>query len=239
MGALLMSLELNKNTLAPKRSPNVLLSLKLLSLTNDWPRLMRLLPRVDVLPWPSLNLASGNWKLNLAAAKARLVKPSKDSRRLNVASRSFNSNKMRITRTKIACLSWLANFNKRSRPTRSRLRRLKRSLPSTWPNTARLNKNSRKPKKGPKWLEINSLWPVLLPLACKEYARIKKDFAHPKSSSSKQQRIPSPPIQTPEIRSNQQQLQGHNQNRKCITKHHQFIYHPFLSCLNMKYIACK
>ena len=75
--------------------------------------------------------------------------------------------------------------------------------------------------------------------SCKEYARIKKDFAHPKSSSSKQQRIPSPPIQTPEIRSNQQQLQGHNQNRKCITKHHQFIYHPFLSCLNMKYIACK
>merc|ERR1712109_294026 len=156
--ALLMSLELNKNTLAPKRSPNVLLSLKLLSLTNDWLRLMRLLPRVDALPWLNLNLASGNWKLNSEAAKARLLKPSKDSKRPNVASRSFNSNKMKTTRT--------------------RLRRLKRSLPSTWPNTARLNKNSRKPKKGPKWLEINSLWPVLLPLACKEYARIKKDFAH-------------------------------------------------------------
>merc|ERR1712193_394123 len=175
--ALLMNLELNKNTLAPKKSPNVRLSLKLLSLTNDWPRLMRLPPRVDVLPWPSLNLASGNWKLNLAAAKARLVKPSKDSRRLNVASRSFNSNKMRITRTKIACLSWLANFNKRSRPTRSRLRRLKRLLPSTWPSTARLNKSSRRPRRGPKWLEPHCLLPVLLPLACKKYAsRIKKDL---------------------------------------------------------------
>merc|ERR1712111_166041 len=64
-------------------------------------------------------------------------------------------------KTLTACLSWLASSNKRSRPTRSKLRRLKKLLPSTWLSTARPNKNLRKLKRGPRWLELKSPWPVL------------------------------------------------------------------------------
>merc|ERR1712107_959513 len=67
-----------------------------------------------------------------------------------------NSNKMRTTRTKTGCLNWPTSFNKRSRPTRSKSKRLRRLLPSTWPNTGRPNKDLKKLKKepslpAPKW----------------------------------------------------------------------------------------
>merc|ERR1711893_103717 len=52
---------------------------------------------------------------SLAAAKAKLVRPSRDSKRLSAVSRNSNSNKMKITRIKIVCLNLLASFNKRSR----------------------------------------------------------------------------------------------------------------------------
>merc|ERR1712168_1266143 len=88
--ALLMSLELSKSMPLLKKRPSALLSLKLLNLNNAWLKLMRLLPRVDVLPWLNLSLASGSWKLSLAAAKAKLVRPSRDSKRLSAVSRSFS-----------------------------------------------------------------------------------------------------------------------------------------------------
>merc|ERR1712051_952952 len=153
---LLMNLELNKSTLDNKRRQNAL-----------------------------LNLKSGNWKLNSAVAKARLLIPSRDSRRPSVASRSSNSNWMKTTRTKTACLNWLENSNKRSRPTRNRLRKQRKSLPSTWLSIARPNKSLKRPKSVPNWLETLSPLPVLLPLVCK--CKKIKDFA-PLSSSSKHQR---------------------------------------------------
>merc|ERR550519_294063 len=153
---------------------------------------MILLPRVDVLPWPSLNLASGSWKLNSAVAKARLLIPSRDSRRLSAASRSSNSNWMKTTRTKTACLNWPENSNKRSRPTRSRLRKQRKSLPSTWLSIARPNKSLRRLKSVLNWLETLFPLPALLPLVCK--CEKIKDFA-PLSSSSKHQR-PNCPNQT-------------------------------------------
>merc|ERR1712156_1145361 len=152
---------------------------------NAWLKLMRLLPRVDVLPWLNLSLASGSWKLSLAAAKAKLVRPSRDSKRLSAVSRSFNSNKMKITRIKIVCLNLLASFNKRSRPTRSKLRKLKRLQLLTWPNIARPNKSLKRLRSVPNWLEMLSLLPVQPPLVSK--LKEFKDFA-PLSSSSKHQR---------------------------------------------------
>merc|ERR1711936_136872 len=184
---LLMSLELSKSMPLLKKRPSALLSLKLLSLNNAWLKLMRLLPRVDVLPWLSLNLASGSWKLSLAAAKAKLVKPSRDSKRLSAVSRSSNSNEMKITRIKIVCPNSLASFNKRSRPTRSKLRKLKKLQLSTWLNIARPNKSLRKPRSAPKWLEMLSPLLVQFPLVCK--LNEIKDFT-PLSSSSKHQRLP-------------------------------------------------
>merc|ERR1711899_660984 len=179
------SLELSKSMPQLKRRPSALLSLKLLSLNNAWLKLMRLLPRVDALPWLSLSLASGSWKSSLAAAKAKLVRPSRDSKRLSAVSRSSNSNKMKITRIKIVCLNLLASFNKRSRPTRSKLKKLKKLLLLTWPNIARPNKSLKKLRSAPNWLEMLSLLPVQPPLVSK--LKEFKDFA-PLSSSSKHQR---------------------------------------------------
>merc|ERR1719192_3171669 len=119
---------------------------------------------------------------------------------------------MKITRIKIVCLSSLESFNKRSRPTRSKLRKLRRD---------------------PNWLELLSPSLVQLPLVCK-FNEIK-DFA-PQSSSSKQQRLTN---QFPGTRNKQQQqLQGLNL-QKCPFEHHVLNNCSFLSCLNMKYTACK
>merc|ERR1719228_3180448 len=113
---------------------------------------------------------------------------------------------MKITRIKIVCVSSLASFNKRSRPTRS---------------------NLRKPRRDPNWLELLSPLLAQLPLVCK--LNEIKDFA-PQSSSSKQQRLTN---QFPGTRKKQQQLQGLNL-QKCPIEHH-VLNCSFLSCLNMKY----
>merc|ERR1712008_40273 len=111
-----------------------------------------LLPRGAVLLWLSLRIASVSLRLNLDLSNLRLLIPTRASRRLSAASRNFNSNKMKTTRTKIACLIWSANCKLRSRLTRHRLKKPRKLLPSTWPSSARLNKIWRKLKLDPKWL---------------------------------------------------------------------------------------
>merc|ERR1711953_1414691 len=88
------------------------------------------------------------------------------AKRLSATSRNSNSKLMKTTRTKTVCLSWPTSSKLRSRLTRSKLRRLKSLLPSTWPSSARLNKSLRKPKKGPRWQELPSLMSVK-PMLCK------------------------------------------------------------------------
>merc|ERR1712099_93948 len=105
-------------------------------------------------------------EINLELFKARPLRPIRPSKRLNATSRNSNSKLMKTTRTKTACLSWPTSSKLRSRLTRSKLRRLKSLLPSTWPSSARLNKSLRKPKKGPRWQELPSLMSVK-PLLCK------------------------------------------------------------------------
>merc|ERR1712142_105825 len=246
--ALLMSLELSKSMPLLKKRPSALLSLKLLSLNNAWLKLMRLLLRVDVLPWLNLSPASGNWKLSLAAAKAKTGETFKGFKRLSAVSRSSNSNKMKITRIKIVCLNLLASFNKRSRPTRSKLRKLKKLLLLTWPNIARPNKSLKRLRSAPNWLEMLSLLPVQPPLVSK--LKEFKDFA-PLSSSSKHQRptnkflgttgsqdVPRAIVDSVwQPKYKQEQLQGLNL-QKCPIEHH-VLNCTFFSCLNMKYKACK
>merc|ERR1711902_151483 len=63
-------------------------------------------------------------------------------------------------------MSELANkLQIRSRLTRSRLKRQKKSLHSTWPNTERHNKNLKKLKIETRWLKLN------LPFANSKYIR--------------------------------------------------------------------
>merc|ERR1711935_1311786 len=111
-------------------------------------------------PWQNLNLVSESLRLSWALSKEKLEMLTSASKSLNAVSRSFNSKPMKITRTKNVRLSWPASFNKRLRPTRSRLRRLKKLLPLTWLNSARLNKTLRKPRRDPKWRMVNFLFSV-------------------------------------------------------------------------------
>merc|ERR1712027_74281 len=71
-----------------------------------------------------------NSKLNLEVFNQELKKTTRPSNVLNVALRNCNSNKTKTRRTKIVCL--------------------------TWPNTEKLNKNLRKPKRDPNWLKLKS-----------------------------------------------------------------------------------
>merc|ERR1719367_974842 len=184
----------------------------------------------------------------LAEAKAKLVRPSRDSKRLSAVSRSSNSNKMKTTRIKIVCLNLLASFNKRSRPTRSKLKKLKKLQLLTWPNIAKLNKSLKRLRSVPNWLEMLSLLPVQPPLVSK--LKEFKDFA-PLSSSSKHQRptnkflgttgsqdVPRAIVDSVwQLKYKQEQLQGLNL-QKCPIEHH-VLNCIFFSCLNMKYTACK
>merc|ERR1711981_492 len=72
-------------------------------------------------------------------------------------------------RTKIGCLNWPTNFNKRSKLIKSKLKRLKRLLLLIWPNIAKPNKDLKKLKKGPNWLELHFLWPVVALLLCNHF----------------------------------------------------------------------
>merc|ERR1719468_1285598 len=123
-------------------------------------RPMRLLPRVVAMPWLSLSPASGSLRLSWDLSNLIPLGLQSASRRLSAVSRSSNSNKMRTTRTKTACLSWLTSFNLRSRPTRSRLRRLRRLLLLTWPSSARLNKSLRRLRTGPSRPSLSSQLPA-------------------------------------------------------------------------------
>merc|ERR1712029_41706 len=126
-----------------------------------------ILPREDAMPWLSLSLASESLRLSLDLSKARHLRPSKPSKRLSAASRSSNSRLMRITKTKTAWVNWPTSFNPRLRPTRSRLKRLKSLLLSTWLSSARLNKSLRRLKRGLRWLELNFLLSAKPLLPCK------------------------------------------------------------------------
>merc|ERR1711983_257877 len=97
---LLMSSVLSKSMLLPKRKPRGPLRVQLLNLTNDLQRPMKLLPRVDAMPWLSLSLVSESLKLSLAAARAKHLKITRPSKRLSAASRNCNSNKMRTKKIK-------------------------------------------------------------------------------------------------------------------------------------------
>merc|ERR1712136_724838 len=59
-------------------------------------------------------------------------------------------------RTKIVCLTWPKSCKPKSKHTSNRSKKQKKLLPLTWPNTEKLNKNLKKPKRDPKWLKLKS-----------------------------------------------------------------------------------
>merc|ERR1712034_190918 len=78
----------------------------------------------------------------------------RDTRSLRDVSRSSHSRLMRTRRTRSACLSWPPSYSRRSRLTRSRSRKLRRSLRSTWPSSGRLSKSWRRLRNVPSLLRL-------------------------------------------------------------------------------------
>merc|ERR1712168_1770546 len=149
-------------------------------------------------------------------------------KRLSAVSRSSNSNKMKITRIKMVCLNLLASFNKRSRPTRSKLRKLKKLLLLTWPNIARPNKSLKRLRSAPNWLEMPPL------SSSSKHQRPTNKFLGTTGS----QEVPRAIVDSVwQLKNKQEQLQGLNL-QKCPIEHH-VLNCTFLSCLNMKYTAYK
>merc|ERR1719483_1184300 len=98
-----------------------------------------------------LELRIRELEMELGTVQTRTGRATRLSRGLNAESRNCNSNNLKITRTKISCLSYPTNSNRKSRPTRLKLRKLKKLLPLTWPSIARLNKNLRRLKSVARW----------------------------------------------------------------------------------------
>merc|ERR1711862_333775 len=68
-----------------------------------------------------------------------------------------SSRLMRTRRTRTEWLNLPPSCSRRSRPTRSRLRRPRRSLPSTWPSSARLSRSLRRLRIEQRWLRQDLL----------------------------------------------------------------------------------
>merc|ERR1712027_15584 len=97
-----------------------------------------------------------NSKLNLEVFNQELKKTTRPSNVLNVASRNCNSNKTKTRRTKIVCLTWPKSCKPKSKHTSNKSKKQKKLLHLTWPNTEKLNKNLKKPKRDPNWLKLKS-----------------------------------------------------------------------------------
>merc|ERR1712098_853148 len=103
-----------------------------------------LLSKAERLPWLSLKERSKTWRLSLHLLSHALERPQRPSREQNARPRNLLLLRERTERTKIACLSWLQSSKERSRPTNSRLKRLRRLLLSILPSSAKLSKNLRR-----------------------------------------------------------------------------------------------
>merc|ERR1712029_902753 len=88
-------------------------------------------------------------KLSLHPLRAAPVKPPRLTRGLSARPRSLPLPWERTRRTKTAWLILQASFKERSRHTSNKLRRLKKLQLSILLSSGRLNKTSKKPKKGP------------------------------------------------------------------------------------------
>merc|ERR1712095_133277 len=83
---------------------------------------------------------SASWRLSLLPPSLALERPTRLTREPSARPRNFPSPRVRTRRTRTACPSW---------PASSRLRRLRRLPPSTWPSSARPSRSWRRPRRGP------------------------------------------------------------------------------------------
>merc|ERR1712080_91678 len=116
-----------------------------------------LLLEVARLPWPSWRARSVTLRPSLPTHRHALESLLRLIRVLNESARSSSSLLARTRRTRIACPTLLLSCSLRSRLTSSRLKRLRRSLLSTWPSSGRPSRSWRRPRRGPSLLPSSKL----------------------------------------------------------------------------------
>merc|ERR1711890_220869 len=104
------------------------------------------------LPWPSWRARSVTLRPSLPTHRHALGSLLRLISVLNESARSSSSLLVRTRRTRIACPTLLLSSSLRSRLTSSRLKRLRRSLLSTWPSSGRPSRSWRSPRRGPSLL---------------------------------------------------------------------------------------
>merc|ERR1712098_65479 len=109
-------------------------------------------------PWLSLKERSVSSRLSLPAPSPALERPPRLTRERSARPRSLPLPRVRTRRTRTVCLSLPASCRRRSRPTSSRLRRLRRLPPSTWLSSARPSRSLRRLRREPSlpWLSKQS-----------------------------------------------------------------------------------
>merc|ERR1711978_79968 len=91
-------------------------------------------------------------EIELGGVQSRTAESSKAYQKSERRIKELQFQKKKTRRTKTKCLTLPKSCSRRSRATRSRLRRQRRLLLSTWPSSGRLNKNLRKLRTAPRWL---------------------------------------------------------------------------------------
>merc|ERR1711971_1428711 len=90
-----------------------------------------------------------SWKLSLPALRLALVSPPRLTSALSASARSLPSLPVRTRRTRTWGPTSPPSCSPRSRPTSSRSRRPRRSLPSTWPSSGRPSRSWRRLRSVP------------------------------------------------------------------------------------------
>merc|ERR1712128_164026 len=120
---------LNKTILLPSQRQRGPLNLSLVNLKISLLKQMKMPCVVAVPQWLSSKQESVSSKLNLEMFKLTLGKMQRDIRSPSAAARNLHSRLMKTRRTKTAWQSWPLSSSKRSKLTKSRLRKLKKLLP--------------------------------------------------------------------------------------------------------------
>merc|ERR1719378_1568379 len=139
---LLMNSVLSRNMFLPLELERTLFPMLLENLRDVF-LMLRIFPSsLAKPPWLSLKERSVSSRLSLPAPSPALERPPRLTRELSARPRSLPLPRVRTRRTRTVCLSLPASC--RSRPTSSRLRRLRRLPPSTWLSSARPSRSLRR-----------------------------------------------------------------------------------------------
>merc|ERR1712198_416078 len=135
---------LSRTTPTARERPSVLSRPSLPSLRTNSTMQMRMPFGGEELPWPNWRPVSETLRWSWEMSSQGPARTPRASRNPNAAPRNSLSRLKRTRRTRIACPTLQRSCSQRSRLTRSRLKRRRRLLPSTWQSSEKPSRSSRR-----------------------------------------------------------------------------------------------